>query len=172
MDAGLPVQTTFTDEVTMNRFEGAALAAALTISLVAGCGKLDNVPVVGTSSLTCAHNPCEVSVSVTGSGADCVPTVPDPVIVDKAGGAIVIRWLAPSGYTFSDKAAPTEGIHFKDGPGPINPNPGSMQGGKAWQVEDRPDPHASAAVSIRYQINLVANDGSSCNGKDPLISNR
>jgi hypothetical protein len=133
---------------------------------------MDTVPSGGRTSLTCAHNPCEVPVSVTGSGAACVPAVPDPIIVDKAGGAIVVRWLAPSGYTFSNKPAPSEGIHYKNGPGPINPNPGWIQGGKAWQVVDTPNPHAPAPVSIPYQVNLVADNGSACNGPDPLISNQ
>ena len=161
----------------MNRFEGAALAVTLVVSLLAGCGlldinKVDGGPPGAMSTLRCAHNPCEVPVGVTGSGASCVPTVPDPIVVNKAGGAIVIRWLAPNGYKFSNSPAPNEGIHYKSGPGPINPNPGWIQGGKAWQVVDTPDPHASAPVNIPYQINLVADSGSPCNGPDPLISNQ
>lgn len=160
----------------MNKFERAALAVALLASLLAGCGdykRLDGGPTMGVSSLTCAHNPCEVPVTVTGTGANCLPAVPDPIIVDKTKGAIVIRWNAPTGYTFSNKAAPDEGIHYKQGPGSaINPNPGWIQGGKAWQIVDTPDPHAPAAVNIPYQIQLVASDGSACKGPDPLISNQ
>lgn len=161
----------------MKRFERAALAVALVLGLLAGCdllgiNKMDGGPPGMVASLTCAHNPCEVPVSVTGSGANCVPTVPDPIVVNKAGGAIVIRWLAPNGYKFSDRPAPNEGIHYKNGPGPINPAPGWVQGGKAWQVVDTPDPHAPAPVRIAYQISLVADNGSPCNGPDPLISNQ
>ena len=144
----------------MNRFEGAALAVALVLGSLAGCDLLGINKTGGPpgvmQGLTCAHNPCEVPVAVTGSGANCVPTVPDPIIVNKAGGAVTIRWLAPNGYRFGNEPAPNEGIHYKNGPGPINPRPGWVEGGRVWQVVDTPDPHAPARVDIPYQIRLVA----------------
>jgi hypothetical protein len=158
----------------MNRSDRAALAVVLLASVLVGCGerKLDGGPTMGPSSLTCSHNPCEVAVAVTGSGANCLPSVPDPIIVKKTMGTVVIRWTAPSGYTFSNKPAPNEGIHYKEGPGSaINPQPGWLPGGKVWQIEDTPDPNAPAPVHIPYAIQLVAADGSVCKGPDPLITN-
>jgi len=103
---------------------------------------------------------CEVQVVV----ANCAPTTNDPIVVDKAGGAIEIRWLAPEGYVFT-----ADGIKFDSSP-VIDKKPGIQDGGKRWMVVDRPN---KEAVRSKYRIQVKSTSllGTVCTGPDPFIAN-
>jgi hypothetical protein len=103
---------------------------------------------------------CEVQVVVN----NCVPTTNDPIIVKKAGGAIQIRWLAPSGYVFT-----AEGIKFDSSP-VIDPKPGIQQGGERWMVVDTPNGQPIRS-KYRIQVKSTSSLGTICTGPDPFIAN-
>ncbi len=127
---------------------------------LAACGVFKD-EVKTLSRKDCTHpGLCRVQVVIT----NCSPTADETVVIDKAGGAIEIRWDAPAGYVFT-----ADGIKFERS-AVIDPKPGIQHGGASWMVVNRPN---GQKVTSKYRIQVKSTSplGTVCTGPDPFIAN-